>query len=125
MARRDLLNRLADVGEEAITRLADAPRGSRVFGAAGSLRDRIDELQRKVGGIDELERRIAELERRLAERELAPRSAEAATEVVTVSPESDSEAAADAGVASPERASATTKGGRARRSRPSSEPEES
>ena len=124
MARRDLLNRLADVGEEAITRLAEAPRRGRTFGAAGSLRERMDELQRKVRGIDELERRVTELERRLAEREVAPVLG-AETEVVTVSPESDSGAAADAGVASPEPASATTKGGRARRSQPSAETEES
>ena len=114
MARRNLLNRLADAGEDAIAKLADAPRGTRVLGAAGSLRDRVDELQRKVRGIDDLERRVAELERRLAERESEAAPAEVA--VATPSTEGEAEAAAAAGVTSPEQASATTKGGRARRS---------
>lgn len=121
MARRDLLNKLADAGEDAIARLADAPRGARVLGAAGSLRDRVDELQRKVRGIDDLERRVAELERRLAEREgggvTAPSDAAADIAAGTAATEAETDAAAAAGVTSPEQTSATTKGGRARRSR--------
>ena len=59
MARRDLLNRLADAGEEAIARLADAPRGGRIADAATSIADRLDELQWRVRGLDALERRVA------------------------------------------------------------------
>ena len=64
---KDLLTRLADRGEEAIQRLADAPGADRLLGVAQSLRDRMDEMQRHVRGIDELERRVAELERRVDE----------------------------------------------------------
>jgi hypothetical protein len=64
---RDLLTRLADRGEEAIQRLSDAPGADRLLGVAQSLRDRLDEMQRRVRGLDELERRVAELERRVDE----------------------------------------------------------
>ncbi len=65
MARKDLLTRLADAGEEAITRLGGASGADRFVGVANSMRERIDELQKKVRGLDELERRVAALERRL------------------------------------------------------------
>src|SRR5918992_4897567 len=66
MARKDLFTRLADAGEEAISRLSDAPGSDRLLGAVQSLRERMDEMQKRVRGIDELERRVAELERRPA-----------------------------------------------------------
>jgi hypothetical protein len=66
MAGKDLLSRLADAGEEAIGRLAEAPGAERLTGVANSMRDRIDELQKKVRGIDALEARVADVERRLA-----------------------------------------------------------
>ena len=62
---KDLLTMLADRGEEAIQRLADAPGAERVLGAAQALRDRLDEMQKRVRGIDALERRVAELEKRV------------------------------------------------------------
>ena len=64
---KDLLTRLADRGEEAIQRLSDAPGADRLLGVAQSLRDRMDEMQRRVRGLDELERRVADLERRVEE----------------------------------------------------------
>ena len=64
-AGRDLLNRLADVSEDAIGRLADAPGGDRLLGAFNSLRERVDELQRRVRGIDALEQRVTDLEQRV------------------------------------------------------------
>ena len=62
---KDLLTMLADRGEEAIQRLADAPGADRVLGAAQALRDRLDEMQKRLRGIDALERRVAELEKRV------------------------------------------------------------
>ncbi len=60
--QKDLLSRLADAGEEAIQKLADMPGAQRAVDAAGGLRDRLDELQKRVRGIEELERRVAKLE---------------------------------------------------------------
>jgi hypothetical protein len=65
MARSDLLGRLADLSEEAIQRLSDAPGADRVMGAMNSMRDRVDELQKRVRGLEDLEKRIAALERKV------------------------------------------------------------
>jgi uncharacterized protein involved in exopolysaccharide biosynthesis len=75
MARKDLLTRLADAGEEAIGKLGDTPGADRLLGVANTMRDRMDELQKRVRGLDELERRVTELERRLEAAEGAKRSA--------------------------------------------------
>jgi hypothetical protein len=62
---KDLLTMLADRGEEAIQRLADAPGAERVLGAAQALRDRLDEMQKRMRGLDEIERRLSALEKRV------------------------------------------------------------
>jgi hypothetical protein len=64
-AQKDLLSRLADAGEEAMHRLSEAPGADRVLGVANSLRERVDELQRRMGNVDEIERRLGALERRV------------------------------------------------------------
>jgi hypothetical protein len=66
MTGKDLLGRLADAGEEAVAKLAESPGGERLLNVANSLKDRMDELQRRVRGIEALEQRVAELEKRLA-----------------------------------------------------------
>ena len=66
-ARKDLLSRLADAGEDAISRLGDAPGMDRMVGFANSTRDRLDELTKRVRGIDALEQRVTRMEKRLDE----------------------------------------------------------
>jgi hypothetical protein len=63
--RTDLLGRLADLSEDAIQRLSDAPGADRVLGAMNGLRDRVDELQKRVLGLEDLERRLSALERKV------------------------------------------------------------
>ena len=63
--RTDLLGRLADLSEEAIQRLSDAPGADRVLGAMNAMRDRLDELQRRVRGLEDLEERLTALERKV------------------------------------------------------------
>jgi hypothetical protein len=63
--RNDLLGRLADLSEDAIQRLGDVPGADRAAGALSALRDRTDELQRRVRGLEGLEQRIATLERKV------------------------------------------------------------
>jgi len=64
--QKDVLQRLADSGEEALQKfIADLPGGSKVVGAANSLFARVDELSKRVRSLDPLEKRVAELERRL------------------------------------------------------------
>ncbi len=89
MARKDLLTRLADAGEDAILRFTESPSGERAIGAVVSLRERVDGLQRRVRGLDALERRVAEVERRLADaerREAAARRAQGGTTAVGSGP---------------------------------------
>jgi hypothetical protein len=63
--RNDLLGRLADLSEEAIQRLSDAPGADKVLGAMNTLRDRVDELQKRVRGLEQLEKRLEALERKV------------------------------------------------------------
>ena len=64
--KNDLLSKLAELSEEAIHRLQEAPGGDRIVGAMNSMRDRLDELQKRVRGLDELEGRLSALEKKVA-----------------------------------------------------------
>jgi hypothetical protein len=63
--RNDLLGKLADLSEEAMQRLSDAPGADRLVGAINATRERVDELQKRVRGMDDLEKRLATLERKV------------------------------------------------------------
>jgi hypothetical protein len=64
---KDFVTRLADAGEDALQRIAELPGGQRALGAFNDLRMRVDDLTKKVRGIDALEARVAKLEKQLAE----------------------------------------------------------
>ena len=59
------MDRLADLGEEAIQRIGSAPGGDRVLAAMAGTRDRLDDLQKRVRGLEELDKRVVSIERRL------------------------------------------------------------
>ena len=63
--RQDLLGRLADLSEEAVQRLSEAPGADRALQALKGLGDRVDELQRRTKGYEELEKRLATLEKKV------------------------------------------------------------
>ena len=63
--RTDLLSKLTDAGEEAINRFHDAPGADRLLAVATNMRDRVDELTKKVRGIDAMEKRLRDLERQV------------------------------------------------------------
>jgi uncharacterized protein YoxC len=65
--QKDLLTRLSDVGEEALSRVAGSQATSRVLESVGGMRERLDDVQRKVRGLDALEKRVAKLEKRVDE----------------------------------------------------------
>ena len=60
------MTRLADAGEEALQRLAELPGGQKALTAVNDLRARVDDLTKKVRGIDALEARVAKLEKEVA-----------------------------------------------------------
>lgn len=67
MAKQDIISKLADKGEEAFSRVAGSQTTARVVDSVTGMRERMDEVQKKVRGLDELEQRVAKLEKQLAE----------------------------------------------------------
>jgi len=63
---KDLLARLADAGEDAIVQLTKTAAGKAVVDAANQTRARIDDLSRRMRGVEELEARVTALEKQLA-----------------------------------------------------------
>ena len=64
---KDFVSRLTEAGEEALQRIADLPGGKRTLGAFNDLRSRVDDMAKKVRGIDALEARVAKLEKQVAD----------------------------------------------------------
>jgi hypothetical protein len=62
----DVIARLAGKGEQAVQRLAELPGGSRALRAFNDLKLRVDDLSKKVRGLDALEQRVAKLEKEVA-----------------------------------------------------------
>lgn len=62
----DVLGKLADRGGQTLHRLVELPGGTKALKAFNDLRVRVDDLAKKVRGVDELEQRIAKLEKELA-----------------------------------------------------------
>ncbi len=65
--RKDLLTRLSDAGEDALTRVAGSQATNRVIETVGGMRERLDDMQKKLRGLDALEARVAKLEKKLDE----------------------------------------------------------
>lgn len=63
--RNDLFGRLQDLSEDAIQRLSEVPGADRVAGALNATKDRVDELQKRVRGLEQLEQRLSTLERKV------------------------------------------------------------
>ena len=74
--QKNIVTRLADVGEEAIQRLGGAPGGDRLVGAVNTLRNRTDEMQKRLRGLDDVQARLDRVEERLDKLEAtrAPKS---------------------------------------------------
>ena len=64
--KQDLLGRLADLSEEAMQKLSEAPGADKAVQALKKLGDRVDELQRRTKGFEELERRLSALEKKVS-----------------------------------------------------------
>lgn len=61
----DVFTRLADAGEEVLTRLASSAGMDRVTGAVTNLKDQVDALASRVRGMEKLEKRVEDLERKV------------------------------------------------------------
>ena len=62
----DILTEFATRGQEALQRLSELPGGTTALRAFNDLKTRVDDLSKKMRGVDELEARIAKLEKEVA-----------------------------------------------------------
>ena len=60
--QKDLITQFRDLSSDALNKLSEVPGGSRLVDFANDTRSRLDEMQKKLRGLDELERRVAKLE---------------------------------------------------------------
>jgi hypothetical protein len=67
--QKDLLARFADFGEEALQKLPGVPGGNRLLDVVNQSKTRLDEVQKRLRGLDELEERVDRLEQRVAKLE--------------------------------------------------------
>ena len=68
-SQKNIVERLAGAGEEVLERIASIAAAERVVGTLGTLKERVDELQKSVRTIDRLERRLSAIEWRLTKLE--------------------------------------------------------
>jgi polyhydroxyalkanoate synthesis regulator phasin len=64
--QNDILTRFTELGHEALNKLSDVPGGSKVVDMMNDSKARLDEMQKRLRGLDELERRVTKLEQQLA-----------------------------------------------------------
>lgn len=62
---RNPLSQLASLGEEALGKLAQNPTTHRAVQSALQLKDRVDDLSKRVRGLESMDKRFAAIERRL------------------------------------------------------------
>jgi hypothetical protein len=67
--QKNIVERLAGAGEEVLERIASIAAADRVVGTLGTLKERVDELQKSMRTIDRLERRLSAIEWRLTKLE--------------------------------------------------------
>ena len=63
---KDLVGQLTDLSEAAIQRLSEAPGADKAVQALKKLAERVDELQRRTKGYEELEHRLTALEKKVS-----------------------------------------------------------
>jgi hypothetical protein len=62
---RNPLTQLASIGEEVLEKASQNPRTAKLVQGANQARNRVDDLTKRVRGLEAMEKRIAELEARV------------------------------------------------------------
>ena len=75
----DILARMTELGQEALNKLSDVPGGSKVVDMMNESKARLDEMQKKLRGLDALEKRVAALEKQMAATAKKPAPAKKST----------------------------------------------
>jgi hypothetical protein len=66
---RNPIAQLASLGEEVLDKASQNPTTARLVQAAMQLKDRVDDLAKRVRGLEQLEQRLAQLEDRVVKLE--------------------------------------------------------
>jgi TolA-binding protein len=66
---RNPLSQLASFGEEVLEKASQNPTAARVLNVGMQLRDRVDDLSKRVRGLEQMEKRLTQVEKRLAKLE--------------------------------------------------------
>ena len=69
MAKKSVISQLTSVVEEALGKLASNPAAHKAVQSVVQLKDRVDDLGKRVRGLEALEKRLNAVERRLAKLE--------------------------------------------------------
>jgi hypothetical protein len=85
---KSTLDRLTSLGEEVIGKASQNPNVARVVSVATQLKDRVDDLSKRVRGLEAMEKRIGELEARLKKVEGAQKRAATAAKKPSEPPRS-------------------------------------
>ena len=72
------LDRLASLGEDVLGKASQNPTAAKLLQGAMQLRDRVDDLSKRVRGLEAMEKRLAQLEKRVAKVEGAAKKPAAA-----------------------------------------------
>ena len=64
-SQKDIRTRVQDLGEEALQKLSEVPGGSRLVDMANSTKARLDDMQKRIRGLEALEQRVAKLEEKV------------------------------------------------------------
>ena len=86
---KDLFSRVADLGEEALQKLPDFPGGNRLMDMVNQSKSRLDDVQKRLRGLDVLEQRVDRLEQRLAKLEKPAAKKPAAAKPAAKKPTAD------------------------------------
>ena len=65
------LDRLASLGEDVLGKASQNPTAAKLLQGAMQLRDRVDDLSKRVRGLEAMEKRLTQLEKRVAKVEAA------------------------------------------------------
>jgi TolA-binding protein len=65
------LDRLASLGEEVLGKAQQNPAAHRLLQGAMQMKDRVDDLSKRVRGLEQMEKRLTQIEKRLAKIEYA------------------------------------------------------
>jgi outer membrane murein-binding lipoprotein Lpp len=63
---KSALDRLASLGEDVLGKASQNPTAAKLLQGAMQLRDRVDDLSKRVRGLEAMEKRLAQLEKRVA-----------------------------------------------------------